>query len=292
MKFRAVSSAGLVAALVAALVTVLVIVLVVGGAGTWWLTRPTPAVPEIAAKPDEVPLPIPPVPPRIAEGEDYEKCLAMLPADPAGAGNFADSWTQRGGGEGATHCLALSKVELGDAAAGAGMLQALAAASTATPVARAAVYAQADQAYTMAGDLTSALGAATLALSLSPDDVDMLVDRAVVSGGLQHWQDCIDDLTHALDLDPKRGDALVLRGSAWRHLEHLDLAQDDIDRAMTLDPDNADALLERGILRQREDNVAGARDDWNRAIDDDPDSVTADLAQQYLALLDAGPERK
>ena len=59
-------------------------------------------------------LPIPPVPPRIAEGPDYEKCLGMLASDPAGANTFADAWQATGGGEAADHCLALAQVQLGD----------------------------------------------------------------------------------------------------------------------------------------------------------------------------------
>ena len=72
----------------------------------------------------------------------------------------------------------------------------------------------------------------------------------------------------------------------------LELAQDDIDRALMLDPDRPDALLERGILRQRRNDRSGARDDWERAISLAPDSSTADLAQQNLALLEAGPSRR
>ena len=266
-----------------------------GGASAWFPPAEAPPPgrdPEPVVEQVDLALPVPPVPPRIAEGEEYERCLAMLPADPAGAASYAESWQKRGGDEGATHCLAQAKVELGDAAAGADMLQALAASSHGTQLARAAIYGQAEQAYQEAGDLNSALGAVTLALSLSPDDVDLLVDRAVVGGGLGHWQDCVDDLTHALDLDARRGDAFVLRGSAWRHLGHLELAQDDIDRALLLDPDDYDALLERGILRQRGGVVAGARADWRKVVALSPDSFTADLAKQYLALLDAGPERR
>ena len=51
-------------------------------------------------------------------------------------------------------------------------------------------------------------------------------------------------------------------------------------------------LVERGILRQRMGDGAGARADWEHAIELDPDSTTADLAEQNLALLEAGPERR
>jgi hypothetical protein len=38
--------------------------------------------------------------------------------------------------------------------------------------------------------------------------------------------------------------------------------------------------------------MRGARTDWERAISLSPDSATADLAQQNLALLEAGPVQR
>ncbi len=267
-----------------------VLLLVVAGGGAWeWQGSETGSFDDSAA---EDSLPIPPVPPRIAEGPDYEKCLGMLASDPAGANTFADAWQATGGGEAADHCLALAQVQLGDVQTGAEMLEKIAANSNAPAVARASVYGQADQAWLMAGEPARALAAATLALSLSPDDVDLLIDRSVASGTLGHYEDAVDDLSHALELDPKRADALVLRAAAWRHEGHLDLAQDDVDRALARDPDNPEAYLERGILRQRHGDRAGAHNDWVQAEALAPDTATSDLAEQNLALLEAGPERR
>jgi regulator of sirC expression with transglutaminase-like and TPR domain len=72
----------------------------------------------------------------------------------------------------------------------------------------------------------------------------------------------------------------------------LDLAQADVSLALTLNPDDADALLERGILRQRMGDEKGARADWEHAQELDPNSTTADLAEQNLSLLEAGPVRQ
>ena len=276
-------------------------------AGAWWTgtaagagpdegqpppAAAAPATPSPPPADDGAPLPVPPVPPRIAEGEDYDRCMAMLDTDPAGAYAFADAWIATGGGEGAVHCKALADVAQGDVEAGAEALDKLAGSSSAPNAARAAVYGQAGQAWLMAGSPDRALASATLALSLNPDDPDLLIDRSIAAANLEQYQDALDDLTRALDMDPKRPDALVFRAAAWRHLNQPDLARDDIDRALAQDPDNADALLERGILRQRRGDRDGARQDWERATQLAPDTPTADLAQQNLQLLEAGPDRR
>ncbi|MBV8916397.1 MAG: tetratricopeptide repeat protein [Acetobacteraceae bacterium] len=260
--------------------------LAVAACGLWWWNA-EPANAEASA---EEPLPIPPVPPRIAEGEDYDKCLGMLNTDPSGAIAFADTWT--GGGEAAAHCRALSEVALGEPDRGAEALDKLAATSTAPPAARAMVFGQAGQAWMMAGAPDRAYASATQALALSPDEPDLLIDRAIAGTSLERYREAADDLTHALEFDPRRVDALVMRAAAWRQLGLLDQAEDDIDRAFAEDADNPDALLERGIIRQRRGDAAGARQDWQRAIELSPDTATGDLAQQNLALLEAGPERR
>ena len=263
--------------------------LALGAAGAVWQLHSS----EITdAEPGSADLPLPPVPPRVAEGPDYEQCMAMLTSDPAGANNFADAWVATGGGEGATHCLALAKVALGDVAAGADMLDHLAGASKAPDVARAAVYGQAEHAWLMAGDATRALGAATLALSLSDEDPDLLIGRSVALATLGTYGDAVDDLSRALEIDGKRPDALVLRAAAYRHLGNLDLAEYDVSRALLQDPDNSEAYLERGILRERKGDRHGAHSDWLEAKTLAPDTPTSDLAEQNLALLEAGPDQR
>ena len=57
--------------------------------------------------------------PRIAQGEDYDRCLGMLGSDPQEAYAFADAWEATGGGDGATHCRALAEISLGTPEKGA-----------------------------------------------------------------------------------------------------------------------------------------------------------------------------
>ena len=253
---------------------------------------PTVAMPQPENDDPALPLPVPPIPPRIASGADYEHCLGMLAGDPVGAQEFAVSWLAGGGGDGAAHCQGLAQIALGHPERGATQLEGLAASSQAPDVARATVYGQAVQAWMMANNPNQAYVAASHALALAPEDVDLLIDRAMAAATLQHYMDSIDDLTRALDLDRSRTDALVFRAAAWRRMGQVGLAQDDVDRALALDADMPDALLERGILRQRQGNRAGARADWERCIELDQNGPSADMAEQNLALLAAGPKRR
>ena len=237
------------------------------------------------------PLPLPPVPPRIASGLEYDRCLGLLATEPETAGTLARIWLARDGGEPAAHCLALSRLALGEPVPAAEELERLASTSASPPAIRAALLAQATQAWLMAGVASRARATATAALSLTPDDPALLIARASAASLLERHAEAADDLAQALRLDPRRADALVLRAAALRHLERIDAALADIAAALALDPDNPEALLERGILRQRRHEDTGARADWQRAIDLSPYSATADLARQNLALLEAGPSR-
>ncbi len=241
------------------------------------------------------PLPIPPVPPRITEGAGYEACLDMLATDPSGADAMATGMVVNGGApgasEGAQHCHALAQVELGNTEAGAALLDRLATVSTAPAASRAVVFAQASQAWTMSNKADQAYASASAALALSPDDPELLIGHAIAGLALAHYAQAADDLSHALELDPERADALILRATAYRSLDKLDLAKTDITAAFALDPENPDGLLERGIIRQRLGDLAGARSDWEHAADLAPDTPTGDLAQQNLALLEAGPRQ-
>ncbi|HEX4366134.1 MAG TPA: tetratricopeptide repeat protein [Rhodopila sp.] len=261
--------------------------LVIGGLGgaIWWRSAPPPSPRE------ELPtdLPVPPFPPRIAQGSAYETCLDTLASDPTGAVDLAETWQADGGGDGAVHCRGLALIASGKPASGAEVLEQLAQQSHAPALARASVLSQAAQARLMVAQADKAVEDTTRALGLSPGDTELLIMRATAEGMLDRYQDAVDDVSQALQQDARRPDALVLRAVMRRKLNLLDLAQADVSQALTLDPDDPDALLERGILRQRLGDAAGARADWEHAQSVDPNSTTADLAQQDLSLLEAGP---
>jgi tetratricopeptide (TPR) repeat protein len=260
-------------------------VLLVAAASTAWLVL---AGPEARAA-GEAP---PPDIPRLAEGPEYDRCLVLLRNDPAGARAFAEGWEGAGGGEGARHCGALALLATGETARAAERLEQLARTSQGSTAARAAVFAQAGQAWMLLGETGRAYAAATMALTLTPDDTALMLDRAVALGSMGRYADSLDDLNRVVALDPNRAEALVFRAAALRHLDRMDEAAADVARALTLTPDNAEALLERGIIRQMRGDTRGARADWERAIALAPGSPTADLAQRNLALNEPRPRRR
>jgi tetratricopeptide (TPR) repeat protein len=237
-------------------------------------------------------LPLPPEPPRLADSPEYESCLTLLRSDPEGALSSADAWERRGGGEGARHCIALAQLALGEADRAAERLERLASDSQASNAARAAVYAQAAQAWTLAEQPGRAYAACTLALTLSPTDPALLVDRALAAASLGRYGETLLDLDAALAVDPARPDTLVFRAAALRHLDRQADALQAVQQALALDPQQPEALLERGILKQLKGDTAGARADWQRTVASAPDSPAADLARQNLALNEAGPRRR
>lgn len=266
-------------------------ILLLVGAGALWNASDTASRLDASAGRTETNLPIPPLPPRVADGAQYDRCLAQVSDDPQRAATEALAWRDTGGGASATHCLAIAQLALGQAEPAARLLQALASDHTAAAPVRAAMFSQASQAWQMAGRPDDALASAKAAVGLVSDNPDLWIDLANTAMARKDYPAAIDGLTRALALDRSRADILVLRAAANRLGGRLDPALNDVDRAIAADPDNAEALLERGVLRQRRDDPEGARADWLRVLALAPESQAADLATQDIALLDAGPVR-
>lgn len=274
------------------LLVLVAVVLILGAAGgaAWWLRDEPP--PAVQAEPAADDLPVPPFPPRIADGDQYDKCMTMIADDPEGAEAIATSWQASGGGDAATHCQALAAIATGQPETGADMLEKLARDGKVQGFTRAVLLSQAAEARLIADQAEPALTDLDEALAISPDDPDLLIGRANANDSLERSTAAMDDLNRALQLEPSRSDALVMRASVWRGMDMLDAARADIEKALALDPDDAEALLERGIQRQRTGDLAGARQDWTRAQAVDPTSEAAELAAQNLTLLDSGPAKQ
>ncbi|MBC7634781.1 MAG: tetratricopeptide repeat protein [Acetobacteraceae bacterium] len=266
-------------------------ILLLVGLGVLWNWSETATGLDAAVERFEPNLPIPPLPPRVADGAQYDRCLAQVPDDPRRAATDAQAWRAAGGGASSVHCLAMAELALGRGEQAARLLLTLAGEPATSAPLRAAMFSQASQAWQLAGRADDALEAAKAAVVQVSDNPDLWIDLANLAIARKDYAGAADDLSRALALDRSRADILVLRAGANRLRGRLDAALDDVDRAITADPDNAEALLERGVLRQRRDDPQGARRDWMRVMVLAPESQAADLATQDLALLDAGPVR-
>ena len=219
-------------------------------------------------------------PPRdaAAEAAMYERCMKLARKNPDEARNLAQSWHERGGAHPADHCAAVALIGLKQYKEAALRLDALAQAMTTAPAGlRAEVLDQAGQAWGLAGDPVRAYAAAGAAVSLEPNDLDLLIDRAQAAASAGYYDKAVADLDHVLKADPSRVDALIYRASANHALDRLDPALADIEKAIGRAPNSASALLERGNLRRLKGDSEGAHRDWERVDQLDPGSQ-ADMA--------------
>jgi tetratricopeptide (TPR) repeat protein len=226
----------------------------------------------------------------LARQQEYEDCMTLARRVPADGYESALAWESQGGGDPARHCAAVALLGLGKFVAAGERLQSLAVSmAEKRPALAAGAFAQAGQAWTMAGETRRALDAAAAGLKLTPEDVDLLLDRAIAYATLGDFPAAVADLDRAQALAPERADVLVYRASARRFLDDLTKARADIDAALALDPENAEALLERGNIRRLTSDPEGARDDWLQVVALATGTPAADAAKANLEKLDAKP---
>lgn len=216
----------------------------------------------------------------------YAECMALARSKPSEGWENALAWQSLGGGEAARHCGAVALIGQGEYEEGAMRLEALAQDSRRTAAVRAGMLVQAAQAWSLARQPQQALHDQTLALTLAPKDVDLLVDRATTASEIGDSRAAISDLDQAARLAPKRADIHALRASAWRLHGDLAAAERDIVTALKLDPNQADALLESGITARLRGNAAQARRAWLKLLQVAPDSPAAEVARQNIETLD------
>jgi tetratricopeptide (TPR) repeat protein len=213
----------------------------------------------------------------------YEKCLNFVRQDAGQALSAALDWERSGGGPAASHCAALALVALRRYGEAAGRLDDLARTLKAGAPERAELFDQAGNAWLLAANAAAAQASFTAALSLTPDDPEILTDRARARAMQKDWKGADADLTAALPQSPDRVALYVLRASA-RHAEGLKAeARTDIDAALKLRPNDPEALLQRGAMKYEDGDVAGAQVDWKSVVTLAPRSHAAAVARQHIA---------
>jgi tetratricopeptide (TPR) repeat protein len=223
-----------------------------------------------------------------AEEAAYNHCMDLAKTDPGAARDMAARWAAQGGAHPADHCYAVALIGLHQYKPAAGRLDKLAEAmlTTAPDSLRAEVLDQAGQAWLLAGDAARAYNDTGAALALTPNDPDILIDRAEAAGEAGWFDKAVADLDVVLKADPRRVDALIYRATAYRALNKLDPALADADAAVHLAPSSAQAVLERGNIRGLKGDLDGARQDWHTAVTLAPGGAAALAAKANLARVD------
>lgn len=217
----------------------------------------------------------------------YRDCMQLARTDPIEGEKLADAWIAEGGGGPAEHCRGVVDATLGRYQQAAERFAAL-ADSIPESEQRARLLGQSGQAWMLAGDLDRAYEQQTRAVTLRPEDPDLLVDRSLILASQERYWDAVDDLNRVLDLRPQSPEALIFRAASYRLLGVVELARDDIERALALVPDHPEALLERGLLASDAGDPAAARRDLERVVELAPDSPAAEVARRRLTALPQG----
>lgn len=181
----------------------------------------------------------------------YAACLQRVKTDPAIAYEEGLAWRFEGGGAPARHCVAASLVALGQFAEGAARLQETATAPDAgDDVLRADILSQSGSAWLQADRPAEAEQVLTQALTLRPNDPDVLIDRAIARALQEQFRSASEDLSVALSARPDDLDALRLRANAWVEMGRYEDAARDVIRGLTLAPNDVEMLLVRGRVVQ------------------------------------------
>lgn len=220
--------------------------------------------------------------PQLMGRDRYERCITLTRQEPQSAFNAAAQWEREGGKAAAIHCSAVALVAMRRYAEAASRLDQLAhdqGVSGAFP--RGDLLDQAGNAWLLANNPTNAEASFTTALVLSPDDPDILTDRARARAAKHDWRGADADLTEAI-ARASRPELYVLRASARHALGNKTGARSDLDRALQISPGDPDALLERGSMKAEAGDGGGAVSDWNAVIAAAPSSDAAQSARQYI----------
>ncbi len=222
-----------------------------------------------------------------ADADRYAACMESVRAAPVEGLAEAESWLAESETVAARHCRAAALIGLGREKEAVAALDALGrGVEERDPALAADLYRQAAMVLLDAERLDGAEDLQNRALQLTPDSVELLIDRALLQGARDDYVQALQTLEHARSLAPARPDVLVLMASAHRLLGHADLAQERLDGALAIEPDHPGALLERGMLRRLSGNDEGARADWERVRTLAPDSPEAESAATNIGLLD------
>ncbi len=187
-------------------------------------------------------------------GARFERCVAQIEGNAAGAYEEGMAWAAEGQALGGYRCAAMALIAQNRVEEGARRLESLATAVNPNdPGLRAELFAQAGNAWLLnrdAGHARSAFTRALVGMEASPQKADLLIDRARAYAMERDYRQAEEDLSSALDSRPNDALALRLRASARMHQNAFELAEADALAATRIEPSNVDNYLILGHVRE------------------------------------------
>ncbi|MGW3291636.1 tetratricopeptide repeat protein [Streptomyces sp. NPDC001002] len=113
------------------------------------------------------------------------------------------------------------------------------------------------------------------AIDIDPSLAAAYLERGAAHRWIDHYDEAVADLTRSLELEPGTARAYALRGAAQLQRGLVDEAIADLDRALEANPRHQWALGQRGLAHLVAGNPARALADTNRALELDPDDDLA-----------------
>ena len=222
----------------------------------------------------------------IKHAERYRDCMATIDKSAEAAFEKGLTWQGLGGGAAAEHCIGAALFALERYEQAAVRLEALAQKAIVETSIKAQILAQAARAWLHLDKLQRADDVISAAITLTPSNAALYVDRAEIAAADNRLSDAIDDLDHSLTLYPIDVDALVFRASALRQTGQTRHALRDSALALELSPTHPEALLEHGMALRLNGDDASARRFWLRLLELEPEGPTADVTRRNLELMD------
>ncbi|PWR22126.1 tetratricopeptide repeat protein [Zavarzinia compransoris] len=215
----------------------------------------------------------------------YGECVDLVSRAPADGFNAALAWTKRSDDPAAQHCAVLAEVALKRYGAAGERLSRLIDQMT-DPREAAALLGQLGNIRLLDNKPDLALKAFDRALRNTPNDADLLADRARARAALNDWPRAAADLDAAVQLRGDDRELQLLFATALREAGKLAEAKGAIAKALQLAPGDPAALLERGRIRLLDGDRKGAAADWKEAAAKAPAGPIRDAAAASLKALD------
>lgn len=220
-----------------------------------------------------------------AQALTYAECTALVERSPGDGYKAATAWAKTTDDPGAQHCAALAEVALqryGDAADRLNRL----IDQTANPYEAAALLGQLGNVRMLDGKADLAVDAFTRALKNTPNDPQMLADRARAFAALGQWARAARDLDGAVQIDDEDPELYLLYATALREAGKIADARGAVEKALRLAPNAPEVLLERGRIRLIDGDRKGAAGDWKTVADSAPKGPVRDAALASLKALE------